>query len=417
VIPRAVYLSPAIYHTATVLEITRVGVDEAHARVAWDDGDKENTTLILSAPTQAVHWRRAQHEATPLLLRLGMRLGNSGKVTVKAEDAYSKFMKGDEIKITPPSARATPKGIFNLVLSTAALKNAKLAEGLASGNVLLSTCLSEGADDDGSDRTQPRALDFYATTSASGSVKDLYLCVGVACPFDPLTSKCEPKKGFALGLQVAIVAPSRSEESPRKIEVRACGKAVTETQEPPIVAHPITESNLLLRRSSAVTDVSRCLGASCTTVIRKMFLKSEIFSVLTELELLAGGATFSFLAGMSTRVPRGPCAGELTRGICLAGTRSLAGELERKCKDQEGFYTEARMQSALKAHEDGCKRILQLIMNVTVENEVTIDGAQLLVELLAKVPQLKVSSGRLYVAQLELGSSPACSQMSHYAYE
>mmetsp|Transcript_23287 Transcript_23287/g.59465 ORF Transcript_23287/g.59465 Transcript_23287/m.59465 type:complete len:372 (+) Transcript_23287:368-1483(+) len=103
-----VFLSPNKYHTATVVTTERIGTEEMHAMVQWDDGDTENTNLILSAPAQAVHWRRSLHESVPLLVRLGIK-----EKSFKAEEAYSKFMKGNTIHVTTPHDDAKPVGIFN----------------------------------------------------------------------------------------------------------------------------------------------------------------------------------------------------------------------------------------------------------------------------------------------------------------
>ena len=312
--------------TATVVQLTAAeGV--AHAKVIWDDGDSQNRDLVLTGEA-AVTWCISQMADAPLLLRL------CGKG--KAQTGYSAFMKSeaDSVKVTVPDATTLPKGIFNLLLSTTCMKNQKLANGLVGSCMVMSTQLGEeGAQ---SLRTVPRALDFYSTTAA-GAVKDLYLSMGVATPLDPLSGKPEPKKAFVLGLNVAIVKPDRGGDAAKKIEVRDSGKAITATQEPPVVAHAIAESGLLMRRSVGSVDVAHTLGASAAASIRKLIMRSEIFNVLKEGELLSGGNIFSLLTSLPAYRPRGEhVVGELMQGICVAGARSLKLELELASRELAG---------------------------------------------------------------------------------
>ena len=311
--------------TATLTQLTAVeGV--AQAKVSWDDGDSQNQDLVLTGEA-AVPWRLSPMADAPLLLRL------CGKQ--KAQAAYSAFMKSDahSVKVTVPDAAAVPRGVFNLVLSTTCMKNQKLANGLAGGCVVLSSQLGE--EESQATRTIPRALDFYSTTAA-GAVKDLYLSLGIATPLDPHSGNPEPKKAFVLGLQVAIVKPDRGGGAEKKVEVRDAGKAITATQEPPVVAHALAESGLLMRRSQETSEVALVLG-SVAFSIRKMITRSEIFSVLNEAELLAGGNVFSFLTSLPTYRPRGNRAvGELMEGICAAGAHSLRLELELASREQAG---------------------------------------------------------------------------------
>ena len=311
--------------TATLTQLTAVeGV--AQAKVSWDDGDSQNRDLVLTGEA-AVPWRLSPTADAPLLLRL------CGKQ--KAQAAYSAFMKSDahSVKVTVPDAAAVPRGVFNLVLSTTCMKNQKLASGLAGGYVVLSSQLGE--EESQATRTIPRALDFYSTTAA-GAVKDLYLSLGIATPLDPHSGNPEPKKAFVLGLQVAIVKPDRGGGAEKKVEVRDAGKGITATQEPPVVAHALAESGLLMRRSQETSEVALVLG-SVAFSIRKMITRSEIFSVLNEAELLAGGNVFSFLTSLPTYRPRGNRAvGELMEGICAAGAHSLRLELELASREQAG---------------------------------------------------------------------------------
>ena len=89
----------------------------------------------------------------------------------------------------------------------------------------------------------------------------MYVCVGLASPFSLQTSIVSSQSAFALGLELAIVAPERNANAPRLVQFRAKGRAPDDAKEPPIQAHALGDTSMRVRPVESVAELSALIGS------------------------------------------------------------------------------------------------------------------------------------------------------------
>ena len=89
----------------------------------------------------------------------------------------------------------------------------------------------------------------------------MYVCVGLASPFSLQTSIVSSQSAFALGLELAIVAPERNANAPRLVQFRAKGRAPDDAKEPPIQAHALGDTSMRVRPVERVAELSALIGS------------------------------------------------------------------------------------------------------------------------------------------------------------
>ena len=417
--------------TCTVIEKVTAG-ETISAKVEWDLPDEANSTVILYSPSEprAAAWRMSTC-ADALLLRLGA-------------GGYTSLFRGPRAgSISAPLDTAKPCGVFNFLMksgcvalclarvgalclahtcvcvhtraplsgvrlpalplmpvapcaSCSHLKNQKL-KGILN-DTLLSTCVAgDGAD--GADRVVPRAIDLYATTTATG-VGSVFLCLGLGMPLDSATKKVMPKATMAFGLQVAVVAGAggsgRGAHAVRTVEWRDGGKAFKASAEAPIVAHPLGESGLLMRRIESVPELVAVLGRACLTPLRQLVCSSELFAVAKELDLIEGRRALDFLR---TFHEAAVCAvpGEITIKLASAGLRTFAKDLDESAREQARYYTSAKAVHDAQLFATAMASVESLVVQGEIQLECggfRRELAELQAALTAEAPTLKVTNVR-----------------------
>lgn len=318
----------------------------------WDDGDTGNTSVILYAASgEAKRWRPSLQANQPLLLRLGKAniadmLRGSGCAAVK-----------------PPPASAVPHGVFNVCVDSGALLNQRLKEGVGhKAQLLFSTGIEDGAAAE-SECKYPRLFDLYGVmSSTTNSLKTLYVCVGVATPFDLKRGTYEVEKSFALGIEVAVVAEGSRSQGPRAVLFRDKGRAINEKVEPPIVAHAMGQTAMRMRAVDNVDELEALIGLSAKTNLRTLLGKTELLSVLRSEKIIEGRMVFTSLPQFPLCVS--PALGKtLTLALLSSGATSLATRLEEHAREMHRTFTHEQKMKSLAGFVEGITQLAALAMN------------------------------------------------------
>ena len=319
----------------------------------WDDGDVNNTAVILYAASgEAKRWRPSLKAEQPLLLRLGK--GNLADV-----------LRGPGCAaVKQPPASAVPHGVFNVCVESGSLLNERLVEGVGhKAQLLFSTGIEDGATAE-SECKYPRLFDIYGVMSSSTkSLKTLYVCVGTATPFDLKRGTYATEKSFSLGIELSIVAEGqRSGQGARSIIFRDKGRAIDEAIEPPIYAHAMGQTTMTMRAVDGVTDLEALIGLGAKGALRGLLAKTELFGVLRDEKIIEGRTIFTSLPQFPTCIT--PALGKtFTLALLSSGATSLATRLEQQAKEMQRTFTQEQKVKSLLSFVESITQLSALATN------------------------------------------------------
>ena len=251
----------------------------------------------------------------------------------------------------------------------------------------------------------------------------MYVCVGLASPFSLQTSIVSSQSAFALGLELAIVAPERNANAPRLVQFRAKGRAPDDAKEPPIQAHALGDTSMRVRPVESVAELSALIGSQvqhahppthapkphaprptpqAVSDLRKLMLRSEIFSTLTkDLELIQGRNILTFLheelggpRKLTVSVQQ-----KIGCGVLISSGSAIARGLEADRKEQGRTWTANKAEASQRKYIKQMQQLLQLAdENKDCLYDVTHRKAQraaLEAQLLKVAPELEPEAGKL----------------------
>ena len=238
-------------------------------------------------------------------------------------------------------------------------------------------------------------LDIYSIMHEStGAIKSIYICCGHAVPVDMKRVSLSTNKSFVLGLEIAVVAQGRAPTAERTVEFRAKGKAVDSAKEPPIMAHALGDTTIMIRPIEDVAELSSIVGSKAIAALRGLLLRSELFRVLiADTELVEGRHVLSFLnqfpAGLSRAVQV-----KLGEAVLSQALASTVKGLEAACTEQARTYTADKQNRAMQTFTTVASQLVQLAVKVpSLHLKALSKEAQqkLLAKLLKMTPKIGVA--------------------------